>query len=186
VQLDADSRDLYFFVSQYPRVQRKQGVAVARLAWADRDAPAGRIMVWGGRTWLPASSVLDEDDELRWQYPAAVPVWQAAESWHDPQETAVDAFWGPSVHWNIHLQQYVMLLNRARDANWTQEGIYISYSPRLDDPRLWSKPEKILDGGGWYPQVMGLEPRVGTDKIAGEWARLFISGVSRQFIRFSR
>ena len=40
VQLDADSRDLYIFYSQYSR--RSQGVGVARLAWADRDDPVGQ------------------------------------------------------------------------------------------------------------------------------------------------
>ena len=34
-----------------------------------------------------------------------------------------DAFWGPAVHWNTHLQQYVMLLNRAFDPRWAQEDL---------------------------------------------------------------
>jgi hypothetical protein len=29
---------------------------------------------------------------------------------------------------------------------------------RLDDPRLWSTPSKILNGGSWYPQVMNSTP----------------------------
>jgi hypothetical protein len=181
VQLDHDSRDVYVYYSQYLRSQRQQGVAIARLAWADRDQPTGRIMVWRVRTWIPASE--DRDGSV-WVYPAAAPIFRAAESWHDDAD--VDAFWGPSVHWNTHLQQYVMLLNRAEDATWRQEGVYISYAPRLDDPRAWSMPVKILSGGSWYPQVMGLEGGVGTDKVAGELARLFVSGVSRHLIRFVR
>ncbi len=35
VQLDPESRDLYFFHSLYLRDVSSQGVAVARLAWAD-------------------------------------------------------------------------------------------------------------------------------------------------------
>jgi hypothetical protein len=41
-----------------------------------------------------------------------------------------------------------------------------------------------LDGGGWYPQVIGLEPGRGTDKEAGEIARLFVEGWSRHLIKF--
>ena len=67
-----------------------------------------------------------------------------------------------------------------------QEGIYISYAPSLDDPALWSNPTKILNGGQWYPQVLGLEDGLGTDKMAGEWARFYMLGSSHHFIRFIR
>lgn len=185
VQLDPESRYLYFFFSQYLRPAHLQGVGVARLAWADRDDPRGKTMVWSGRTWLPAVAVAGGDGDLAWKYPAPLPVFRAAESWHD-NDLEADAFWGPSVHWNTHLQMYVMLLNRASDTSWAQEGIYVSYAPRLNDPRLWSTPVRLLKGGGWYPQVLGIEPAVGTDKVAGEVARLFVSGVSNHFIRFTR
>ena len=185
VQLDPESRDVYFFFSQYHRARVRQGVGIARLAWADRDNPTGKIMVWAGRPWLPASSHVSGEDELAWRYPSAVPIFPTLDSWHD-NDTEVDAFWGPSVHWNTHLQQYVMLLNRATDHVWAQEGIYVSYAPRLDDPQLWSRPVKIVDGGLWYPQVIGLMPGAGTDKTAGAVARLFIGGQSSHFIRFVR
>ena len=68
---------------------------------------------------------------------------------------AVDAYWGPSVHWNTYLGQYVMLLNHARDARWNQEGIYISFASRLDDPSAWSAPVKIMDGGQTRPAGRG-------------------------------
>ena len=42
-----------------------------------------------------------------------------------------------------------------------------------------------MDGGGWYPQVAGLEPG-GTDKLAGQRARFFITGRSEAFIEFRR
>ena len=76
-----------------------------------------------------------------------------------------------------------MLLNRAHDAEWHQEGIYVAFSPALSDPGAWSAPQRLLAGGSWYPQVVGLEPGIGTDKIAGERARLFVSGRSHYFIR---
>jgi len=184
VQLDPQSRDLYFFHSLYLRAEGSQGVGVARLAWADRDAPNGRIMVWRGSSWVPATPVGGGATQ-RWIYPAAVPIFPTAESWHDDDE-AVDAYWGPSVHWNTYVRQYVMLLNRAQNVDYDQEGIYVSFATDLDDPRRWSAPSKILNGGTWYPQVLGLEAGSGTDKTAGEWARFYMLGASRHFLRFIR
>jgi hypothetical protein len=117
----------------------------------------------------------------------ATPFLPAAVDWANDD---ANAFWGPSVHWNSHLKQHVMLLNRARDAKWTQEGVYISFSSRLADPRKWSPPEKILDGlrpDEWYPQVVGLDSEAReTDKLAGQRARLFVRGASRWEITFRR
>lgn len=184
VQLDPESQDLYIFYSEYVRAAMFQGVGVARLAWADRDDPVGKVMVWNGRTWLPPSQSRFSETR-RWIYPAALPVFRVSEPWHD-EDTVVEAFWGPSVHWNTYLEQYVMLLNHAKNENFDQEGIYVSYSPRLDDPRLWSEPMKIFSGGSWYPQVMGLEIPGGSDKVAGQTARFFMGGVSNQLIQFTR
>jgi hypothetical protein len=184
VQLDPLSQDLYIFYSLYLRTPTQQGVGVARMAWADRDSPRGRVMVWRGRSWAPASVMLRPNDTVRVVYPVAAPLFPTTQGWHDDNWVA-DAFWGPSVHWNTHLGLYVMLLNRTKDETFKQDGIYISYAPRLDDPRLWSSPAKIMDGGKWYPQVIGLE-QDGTDKQAGELARFFMSGSSSHFIRFIR
>jgi hypothetical protein len=172
VQLDADSRDLYIFFSQYNR--RSQGVGVARLAWADRDTPVGKVMVFSNG--VPSGTV-------RSIYPSAAPIFPTSERWND-NDTVVDAFWGPAVHWNVFLDQYVMLLNRAKDTNWKQEGIYVSYNRRLDDPASWTPPVKILSGGRWYPQVMGIEAGAGTDKVAGRSARFFMGGTSEHLIQF--
>lgn len=185
VQLDPESRDLYFFLSQYERAMAQQGVAVARLAWADRDDPVGKMMIWRTRTWVPAAREIRGGDETAWAYTVGTPLFPVSDGWHD-EGTSTNEFWGPSVHWNTYLQMYVMLLNRARDTNYNQEGVYISYSPRLDDPRIWSAPLKIFNGGSWYPQVVGLEEGNGTDKIAGEWARFFMSGTSQYLIHFTR
>jgi hypothetical protein len=185
VQLDAESRDLYFFFSQYERSMAQQGIAVARLAWADRDDPVGKMMVWRTRTWLPAARPVARDDAVMWLYSAGTPVFPVLDGWHD-EDTTTDAYWGPSVHWNTYLQMYVMVLNRARDTKYNQEGIYVSYSPRLDDPRIWSAPLKILNGGSWYPEIIGVDDGLGTDKVAGEWARFFMAGTSQYLIHFTR
>jgi len=183
--LDPDSRDLYFFFSQYERSTTQQGVAVARMAWADRDAPLGKVMVWRSRFWLPAAREIRAGDEAVWAYGAGVPIFATTDGWHD-EGLGTDAFWGPSVHWNTYLQMYVMLLSRASDTRYDQEGIYVSFSPKLNDPRLWSTPVKILDGGGWYPQVMGLEGGLGSDTIAGASARFFMAGTSQHLIQFGK
>ncbi|MBM3819724.1 MAG: hypothetical protein FJW14_12030 [Acidimicrobiia bacterium] len=127
---DPGRRDLYIFFSQYGRDPSQQGVGVARLAWADRDAPAGRITVWRDGAWMPASAG---------DYPAGTSLFPVTRPWHDGQEAA-DAFWGPSIHWNTSLERYVMLLNRTRDERFSNEGLYVSFAPTLDDPRAWSAP----------------------------------------------
>jgi hypothetical protein len=124
------------------------------------------------------------EEAVDYSYAAGMPIYRARDGWHDGN--AVDAFWGPAVHWNTYLEQYVMLLNNANDAEFHQEGIYVSYAATLDDPTAWSEPERLLSGGNWYPQVVGIEPGTGTDRVAGEYARFFMAGRSRYVIRFAR
>jgi hypothetical protein len=176
--LDRDGNYVYFLYSSYAPARGQQGVAAARMRWSDRDDPQGRVAVWSDGVWLYPELVGDQ-----WVYRAPSPILPAGTSWHDPRGR-VDAFWGPSVHWNTFLDQYVMLLNRARDAEWSQEGIYITTSDTIDDPSSWLAPQKLLDGGEWYPQVMGLEPGMGTDKLAGQRARFFTRGESVHEIVF--
>lgn len=178
--LDAGSKDLYLYFSQYLRDPSAQGVAVARLAWADRDQPAGRATIWNGGAWLPATESADG-----WTYPAGTPLVRAARPFHDRSSTN-DVFWGPSIHWNTYLERYVMLLSRAKDDRFGQDGIYVAYSTTLADPAAWSAPAKIFSGGEWYPQVIGSEIGTGTDRTAGKRARFFMLGRSDRFIEFER
>ena len=191
VMLDANKTDLYFFFSQYENDRDVQGVAVGRLSWANRDRPVGRVSVWNDGVWLYGrfnrSLIVAPDGMTRrfwFAYPVGTPLVATTEAWHD-NDDKVNAFWGPSVHWNTALEQYVMLLNRAADENYTEEGVYVSFAPRLDDPRLWTPPQKILSGGKWYPQVMGLTAGSGTDKVADATARFFLSGRSDFTITFA-
>jgi hypothetical protein len=186
--LDRESKDLYLYFSQYSQYAAAQGVAIARLAWADRDAPAGKVTVFDNGVWLPSklSEIEDESGATRrvWLYPSGTPIVPVTQPWHD-EDPRDDAFWGASVHWNVSLQLYVMLLNRTKDEQFTQEGVYVSFAARLDDPAAWTTPRKIVDGGSWYPQVIGLETGEGSDKQAGARARLFLGGRSTQFIEFN-
>jgi hypothetical protein len=169
--VDPDTRDIYLYFSQYSRDAAVQGVAVARLAWADRDEPAGKLAIWNDGAWLADGH--------------GTPLVRARQPFHD-RSSAADVFWGPSIHWNTYLERYVMLLNRARDDQFNNEGIYVSYSPTLADPSQWSPPVKLMDGGGWYPQVIGIEAGTGTDRIAGKRARFFLTGRSERYIEFER
>lgn len=193
--LDADSQFVYVYFSQYGRAPTQQGVAAARLAWADRDAPIGRTDIWSDGTWLPAhewrrkrgTALVSGTDAAgtRWELPPATAIFSTANGFHDA-DTEVDAFWGPAIHWNTYLQQYVMLLNRATDEAFSPGGVYVSYSPRLDDPSAWSAPARLLADGAWYPQVVGTEIGSVTDTRAGQSARFFMGGQSNYSIRFTK
>lgn len=179
--LDRGGNDLYLYFSQYTRDGASQGVAVARLAWADRDEPVGKVTIWNDGAWL--SPVMNDAGE--WTYPAGTPLVKASRPFHDRSD-ASDVFWGPSIHWNTYLEQYVMLINRAKDDRFGQEGIYVSFAPTVGDPRAWSAPAKIMNGGEWYPQVLGTELGTGTDRLAGKRARFFMTGRSDRYIEFER
>ena len=43
-----------------------------------------------------------------------------------------------------------------------------------------------MNGGSWYPQVIGGEHGVGTDRLAGRRARFFMTGRSERIIEFER
>jgi hypothetical protein len=182
--LDKDSQYLYFFFTQYVSDPGSQGIGVGRLAWADRDEPAGKISVWQRGAWIPARQRSEGSEEVSWEYPIGSPLVTPTRPWHDGNPAA-DAYWGSTLHWNTYLQQYVMLINRASDETFGMDGIYVAFSKTLADPADWSAPRKILNHGGWYAQVVGLE-HDGTDKVAGRRARLFYDGRSEYFIDFER
>lgn len=183
--LDADARDVYFFFSQYSKAAAAQGIAVGRLAWADRDSPAGRMSVWQDGAWIPSrAGPANEAGAIAWEYAVGTALVPPTKPWHDGSATA-DVYWGPAVHWNSYLAQYVMLINRARDETFNQDGIYVSFSPTLADPRAWSAPKRIMSGGGWYAQVAGIDEG-GTDKLAGRRARFFNTGRSEHLIEFQK
>ena len=176
VVLDRDRQYFYFFFTNYGGGVENQGVVMARLAFEDRFDPVGKVQKYFEGEWL--------EPGLGGR---VTPVFAARRSW---QAKDPDSFWGPSVHWNTHLNGYVMLLNHAAgEPGWNQEGVYITFAQDLSRPDTWKEPRKIIDGAelpGWsffYPQVMGLEPG-GTDTLAGQKARLFVAGTSKWEIEF--
>lgn len=176
VVADRSTEYLYFFISTYNKDMAEQGVAVARMPYKERNKPGGKVVKW---------------HQGRWAEPGigghVTPIFSVEIDWHRPD---ADAFWGPSIHWNTYLNAWVMLLNRAKDKDWTQEGIYISFNKAISEPDGWTKPIKILDAGElekskWYPQVIGTNAaKSETDKLAGRTARLFVAGLSKWEIVF--
>ena len=185
VMLDAEQSYLYVLYSGYGPSLQGQGVLIARMPWADRDEPVGALAVWQGGLWLPATASTTPDGGTSWAYPTGTPIYPVRRSWHSA-DGIVDAFWGPSVHWNTYLRQYVVLLNHADSGGFHQEGIYVAFAARLSDPGGWSVPQRVMTGGNWYPQVLGLVPGSGTDKEAGQDARFYVGGQSKSIIRFDK
>jgi hypothetical protein len=109
------------------------------------------------------------------------PIFPTAVDW---ARKDADSFWGPSIHWNTHLNLYVVFLNRTKDKPmWPQEGIYVTFNDDLKDPRGWSPPKKIHDKGKWYPQVIGIDTKKReSDKLAGHVARFFMRGGSLEIV----
>lgn len=171
--LDREGKYYYIFYSNYAGDVSRQGVAVARMAWKDRDNPRGKFRKYCQGKWLQPGIGGH-----------STPFFPTKISW---KEEKVDSFWGPSIHWNTYLEKYVILLNRAVGGpEWPQEGIYITFGTDLADPKSWTEPKKIVDGD-WYPQVLGLDTKAKeTDKLCGRVGRLYMHGISRKEIVFLR
>ncbi len=168
---DREGHYLYFLYSNYSGPAKQQGIAIARLHVNDLDNPAGFVYKFHEGRW----------DSLGLGG-AETPIFPARTGW---ASGATEAFWGPSVHWNTHLGRYAMVMNYTCCAdNWPPSGIFISFAPDLADPTSWTKPEMLLEGGGWYPMVMGLGEGE-TDKLAGQQARFFMGSDSNYTIDFT-
>lgn len=164
VVLDRERGYFYFFFGAYAGAPGEQGVATARMAFHDRFYPVGAVHKYYQGEW--------NEPGLGGK---VTPIFPAAIGWDQPD---TDSFWGPSVHWNTHAQVWVMMLNRSCcSPGWPQEGIYISFSRDLSDPSQWIAPLKLINGGEWYPQVIGSGPGE-TDSEAGQAVRLFVRGFS--------
>lgn len=176
VVLDQSREYFYFLFTNYGGPVENQGVVIARLAFADRFSPAGKVQKFYRGLW--------EEPGLGGQ---TSPIFPARQAW---QQSDADSFWGPSIHWNTHLGRYVILMNRSCcKPGWPQEGVYVTFSAegRLDS---WTQPKKLLSLSqipikpGYYPQVIGLEED-GTDTRAGKVARLYVMGSSDWELEFS-
>ncbi|MCA0248471.1 MAG: hypothetical protein LCH93_17795 [Proteobacteria bacterium] len=165
---DRSGRTLYLFFSSYHPAEDAQGVAALRLP---ADTSSATPSWWTASGWRTVG-------ELR-----PKPIWPAVRGFRhrDP-----DCFWGPAVHYNHALKAYVMLLNRTAggDGDLLQEGIYASMNDAIDDPGKWTTPLRIVQGGAWYPQAVGLGEGCGDTEVATA-ARFFMAGFSGWEIEFA-
>jgi hypothetical protein len=160
---DRDQQYVYFFYTNYGGPVEQQGIAVARMKFDDRLAPAGRVWKFRAGEWNEPGlgGVAD-------------PVFPAQRSWMSQQPLS---YWGASVHFNTALGQYVLLMSEAIDAQWNQGGPFISFAADITNPTTWTAPQALPWIGGWYPQVVG-SGQGESDSLAGSKARLFMMGRS--------
>jgi hypothetical protein len=171
VVLDRERKYFYFFFGNYGGDPARQGVAAARMSIDDLAGPVGKVWKYSDGDWNQPGL----DGMVSPIFPVTVD-WGRADT---------DALWGPSVHFNLQLNRFVMLLTRSCcSPGWPPDGIYISFSGDLSEPGGWTSPQKILEGVGWYPQVLGLAYGE-TDKVAGQWVRLYVGGVSEWILEFN-
>lgn len=165
---DRTGRSLYVFFSSYHPDESAQGIAVMRLPMADLAAAP---VLWTSTGWSTDLTLPPR------------PIWPAVRGWRhaDP-----DGFWGPAVHYNRALDAFVMLFNHTAGGagDFVQEGIYASVNRSLGDMQGWSPPLRIVHGGAWYPQAVGLEEGCGDTEVASV-ARFFMAGFSAWELEFS-
>jgi hypothetical protein len=176
VILDREQNYFYFLFDNYGGELASQGVAIARMPFAELNHPVGSVRKYFEGDW--------SEPGLGGR---VTPVFPTAVSW---QSTATDSFWGPSIHWNTYLEQYVVLLNRTCcEPEWPQEGIYLTLNSDLSNPAGWITPLKLMNrddfDGEYYPQVIGIGPEE-TDTLAGQVARLYVRGRSSWEIVFHK
>ncbi len=179
----------YFYGTSYDPRFAEQGVFVARMPFADRNNPSGKVMKWYKGSWSQPGL---------WGH--VTPVFPAQK---DYTHADAEMFWGPSIHWNTYLKMYVMVLNHAINTRLKSGGIYISFNRHIGNPNGWSKPRMILDPtqvqqatrkgsaqpdslkNGWYPEIIGMG-KGQSDKLCGQTGRLFVAGMSRLEITFEK
>jgi hypothetical protein len=170
VMLAPDHSYFYFFFTNYNGPVESQGVAVARVGFYNRFGQHGGVMKYYNGDWTEPGIG-----------GRVTPIFRAKVSW---MAANTDSFWGPSIHWNTYLQEYVMLLNRSCcTPGFTPDGIWVTYGTDLSDPKSWSKPKKILSNVSWYPQVLA-QSSTGTDSLAGRTPRLYVYGHSEWTLEF--
>jgi len=172
VAVDQQREYVYFLFGAYGGDVSQQGIATARMHIAALNNPVGAVWKYHAGSWgEPGIGG------------KVTPVFPASVAWQHPE---TDAMWGPSIHWNTYLQAYVVLLNRSCcSPDWPQEGVYLSLNADLSDPSGWVAPVKIIDGGEWYPWVMGAGHGE-TSSEAGQSMRLFLRDTSEWELWFYR
>ena len=170
VILDRQREYFYLLFGAYGGDVSGQGIAIARMPFANRSNPVGALRKFYRDEWL--------EPGLGGR---VTPVFPATVGW---QEANTDAFWGPSIHWNTYLRRYVVLMNRSCcSPRWPQEGVYITMNENLADAGTWTTPVQIAEYGDWYPWVMSMDNEQPSSD-AGQQVRFFLRGDSDREIVF--
>jgi hypothetical protein len=176
VILDRNREYFYFIFTNYGGPAAGQGIATARMAFADRENPSGAVFKYYAGEW--------SEPGLGGKTSA---VFRARSVWQRPD---YDSFWGPAIHWNTYLERYVIVMNHACCGNeWPQEGIYISFNADLSEPIGWTTAGLLLRPVPWrpgfYPQVIGTGAEE-SDTTVGQVGRFYLHGRSQWEIVFQR
>lgn len=161
-----------------------QCISVARIKLSDLDKPESKARRWDGKGFnAPHDGVGRPVASLQIPFSGGGPASSAKGKFH----------WGPSVSWNSHLNQWVMLMAKSEGTSWKGSSIYISYNPNKNlgegnNSQQWSKPKLLVNKPGhvlWYPS---LQPLNSAEDIAqkrtclklGKKARLFYKDNSKE------
>ena len=139
--------------------------------------------VWSRQPRCPTSTTTTVT--ATWVYPVGTPLFPTTRSWHDPEGVA-DAYWGPAVHWNTYLNQYVMLLNRTQRRAASRRRASTSRSARRS-----TSPTVVRAAADPARADRGIRRSWGSGLATptsrpGQVARFFLSGSSSYFIEFQR
>jgi len=155
---------VYFYHTVYYADSRSQGVSVSRMKLADLNSPvieqaglvvSSKIQRWSWnedysqKQWGP----LDCGVPTASCTPRPAPItsaFQNPQDFHAPctKNSCSRYWWGPTVSWNPHLNQYVMLLVKGYGNEWATEDVYIAYSRNAADPGSWSVPVRLTGADG--------------------------------------
>lgn len=171
VLADENHEYFYFIYSSYVADSTMQGICLARLSFNDKDFPVGKVQkLYNGKFSEPGLGGKNS------------PVYPSKRDWHSARP---DVYWGASIHYNTYLKKYVLLMNRAIDIYWKQEGTYMAFADDLSNAESFSEPERIIEGRNWYPQIIGMDfSKQETDRRAGKSLQLFTGGISTNKIVF--
>lgn len=158
--------------------QSGQCISIARIKLTDLDSPVGKAKRWDGKTFAAAPDGIGSPIASL-QIPAATGGGAAS-------SPGGGFHWGPSVSWNTHLNQWVMLMGHVTGSSWKGSQIYISFNPNADlgdgnNAQQWTTPKLLLDKPGhtiWYPSLQPMNtPEDIREKRTclrlGQTARLF-------------
>ena len=106
---DKNTQFFYVYFANYTTSVPEQGLCVARISYKNRKDPVGKAQRWYNGAWSEPG-LAGHSTPI---FPASADIFLRE----------AQTFWGPVIHWNTHLQRYVMILNRIRDTTWATESI---------------------------------------------------------------